>query len=43
MAVYDYATQFTQLLAQKYAKKLCSDALSQSNLQVKFLNAQTNL
>lgn len=41
MAVYDYATQFTQLLAQKYAKELCSDALSQSNPQVKFLNAQT--
>lgn len=41
MAVYDYATQFTQLLDQKYAKELCSDALSQSNPQVKFLNAQT--
>lgn len=41
MAVYDYATQFTQFLAQKYAKELCSDALSQSNPQVKFLNAQT--
>jgi hypothetical protein len=41
MAVYDYATTFTQLLQQKYAKELCSDALSQSNQQVKFLNAQT--
>lgn len=41
MAVYDYATQFTQLLQQKYAKELCSDALTQSNPQVKFLNAQT--
>lgn len=41
MAVYDYATAFTDLLQQKYAKELCSDALTQSNLQVKFLNAQT--
>jgi len=41
MPVYDYATQFTDLLQQKYAKELCSDALTQSNLQVKFLNAQT--
>ena len=36
MAVYDYATTFTQLLQQKYAKELCSDALG-----VKFINAQT--
>ncbi len=41
MPVYDYATQFTDLLQQKYAKELCSDALTQSNPQVKFLNAQT--
>lgn len=41
MAVYDYAETFTQLLQQKYAKELCSDALAQSNQQVKFLNAQT--
>ena len=41
MAVYDYATTFTQLLEQKYAKELCSDALAQSNQQVKFINAQT--
>lgn len=41
MPVYDYATQFTNLLQQKYAKELCSDALTQSNPQVKFLNAQT--
>ena len=41
MAVYDYATTFTQLLQQKYAKELCSDALTQSNQQVKFINAQT--
>ena len=41
MAVYDYAEQFTSMLAQKYAKELCSDALTKSNQQVKFLNAQT--
>lgn len=41
MAVYDYATTFTDLLQQKYAKELCSDALTQSNPQVKFMNAQT--
>lgn len=41
MAVYDYAETFTNLLQQKYAKELCSDALTKSNLGVKFLNAQT--
>ena len=41
MAIYDYATTFTQLLQQKYAKELCSDALAQSNLGVKFIYAQT--
>jgi hypothetical protein len=41
MAVYDYATTFTDLLQQKYAKELCSDALTKSNPQVKFINAQT--
>ena len=41
MAIDDYATTFTQLLQQKYAKELCSDALAQSNLGVKFINAQT--
>ena len=41
MAVYDYATTFTSFLQQKYAKELCSDALTQSNLGVKFINAQT--
>lgn len=41
MAVYEYAETFTGLLQQKYAKELCSDALTKSNLQVKFLNAQT--
>lgn len=41
MAVYDYAESFTALLQQKYAKELCSDALTKSNLQVRFINAQT--
>lgn len=41
MATYEYAETFTDLLQQKYSKELCSDALSQSNQQVKFLNAQT--
>ena len=41
MAVYSYAEQFSDFLAQKYAKELFSDALAQSNQQVKFLNAQT--
>ena len=41
MAVYDYAEAFTDLLQQKYTKEMCSVALTQSNPQVKFLNAQT--
>lgn len=41
MAVYEYATTFTNLLQQKYALELCSDALSNSNLGVVFINAQT--
>lgn len=41
MAVYDYAVTFTNLLQQKYAKELCSYDLTQSNQQVKFINAQT--
>lgn len=41
MAVYQYAEQFTQFLAQKYEKELCSDALMHSNQQITFLNAQT--
>lgn len=41
MAVYNYAESFTGLLQQKYAKELCSDALTHSNQQVKFINAQT--
>lgn len=41
MSVYDYATTFTNLLQQKYAKELCSDELAKSNLGVRFINAQT--
>lgn len=41
MAVYQYAEQFTQFLAQKYERELCSDALLHSNPQITFLNAQT--
>lgn len=41
MAVYQYAEQFTQFLAQKYERELCSDALMRSNPQVTFINAQT--
>ena len=41
MSVYEYAETFTNLLQQKYEKELCSNALTQSNLQVKFINAQT--
>lgn len=41
MAVYNYAESFEQLLQQKYAKELCSYDLTQSNPQIKFLNAQT--
>ncbi len=41
MAVYDYAESFSNLLQQKYSKELCSYDLTQSNPQVKFLNAQT--
>ena len=41
MAVYDYATQFTSLLQQKYSKESCSDDLTQSHPEVKFINAQT--
>lgn len=41
MAVYEYAETFTSFLQKKYAKELCSDALAQSNQQVKFLNEQT--
>lgn len=41
MAVYNYAEAFTQILQQKYAKELCSYDLTQSNLGVRFINAQT--
>ncbi|MCI8974611.1 MAG: capsid protein [Lachnospiraceae bacterium] len=41
MAVYEYAESFTNLLQEKYAKHLCSDALTKSNLQITFLNTQT--
>lgn len=41
MAVYDYAEKFTNILAQKYSKELCSFDLENSNPQVKFINAQT--
>lgn len=41
MAVYEYAESFTSLLQEKYAKHLCSDALTKSNQQITFLNAQT--
>lgn len=41
MAVYDYAETFTNLLQQKYAKELCSDDLTKSHPEVKFINAQT--
>lgn len=41
MAVYDYVTKFSNILAQKYAKELCSFDLENSNPQVQFINAQT--
>lgn len=41
MAVYEYAESFTNLLQEKYAKHLCSDALTKSNPQITFLNTQT--
>lgn len=41
MPVYDYAEEFTDILAQKYATELKSDDLTQSNQNVKFINAQT--
>lgn len=41
MAVYSYAEQFERELQQKYSRELTSHALTQSNPQVKFINAQT--
>lgn len=38
---YNYATEFQQQLQKKYAKELCSDELTKSNQQVKFINAET--
>lgn len=38
---YNYAEQFTQFLAQKYAKELTSYDLQTSNQQVQFINAKT--
>jgi hypothetical protein len=41
MAMYSYAEQFERELQQKYTRELTSYALTQSNQQVKFINAQT--
>lgn len=41
MPVYSYAEQFERELQQKYSRELTSYALTQSNLGVKFINAQT--
>lgn len=41
MPVYDYATRFDSMLAQKYAAASKSDALFHSNPAVTFLSAQT--
>lgn len=41
MPVYQYAESFAQQLEQKYSRELVSVELTQSNPQVKFLNAQT--
>ncbi|WP_024613648.1 hypothetical protein [Clostridium sp. Ade.TY] len=41
MAVISYAEQFERNLQQKYSRELTSYALTQSNPQVKFINAQT--
>lgn len=41
MAVYKYAEQFADFIQKKYMHELKSYALTQSNPQVKFLNAQT--
>lgn len=41
MAMYDYAEQFERELQQKYERELTSFELTQSNQQVKFMNAQT--
>ncbi|MEG0681702.1 MAG: capsid protein [Eubacterium sp.] len=41
MAIYSYAEQFERELQQKYARELTSFDLTQSNQNVKFMNAQT--
>lgn len=41
MAVYNYAEKFERELQQKYARELTSNSLFGSNLNVKFINAQT--
>lgn len=41
MPVFDYAEQFERELQQKYARELTSYELTQSNQNVKFINAQT--
>lgn len=41
MATYSYAEIFERQLQQKYAREMTSFPLEQSNLQVKFINAQT--
>lgn len=41
MAAYKYAEQFADFIQKKYMHELKSYALTQSNPQVKFLNAQT--
>lgn len=41
MPVFDYAEQFERELQQKYSRELTSYALTQSNPNVKFINAQT--
>ena len=41
MAVYSYVEQFERQLAQKWEREMVSYDLTQSNLGIKFLNAQT--
>ena len=41
MPVFDYAVQFERELQQKYSREMCSYELTQSNPNIKFINAQT--
>lgn len=41
MPVYDYAETFERELQKKYSRELTSYALTQSNQNIKFINAQT--